>query len=251
MERQANVVRIAILGREDTRNINNYRGAAEQAGASVVLLDPCEDGDAIRAQLERVDGIILPGGEDVNPVLYHEENTASVGIDDVRDRTEWLVTDIAVQRGLPLLGICRGLQFINVYFGGTLIQDIEHHDLHTYDNGDKVHRCRLEGSSFLREIYGREEFSVNSAHHQAIGRLGEGLRSCQFSEDGLIEAICHETLPFYCVQWHPERMCLSHKRDDTVDGMPLFSWFLQQITNIQRRYSSDTNTGNGEKRGGL
>ena len=127
-----------------------------------------------------------------------------------------------------MLGICRGQQLINVGFGGTLIQHLPSSDRHAYEGSDKVHMSRVAEGCFLWDLYG-EAFPVNSAHHQAVDAPGEGIEVVQWSDDDVAEAIVHRALPVWGVQWHPERMCLAHRREDTVDGLRLFQWFIDQI----------------------
>ena len=163
---------------------------------------------------------------DINPAVYGEKNTASVDIDDRLDRFEMFVIGTAVRNQKPILGICRGHQLLNVYFGGTLDQDVDHCEIHMREaQKDRVHGSTVAKDSFLYEVYGREELRINSAHHQAIGLLAEDFRAVQHSTDGEIEAIEHKTLPIYGVQWHPERTCLAYASADVADGLKLFEYF--------------------------
>ena len=129
-------------------------------------------------------------------------NTASRGLEPERDAAEFLLLERFTAAGKPVLGICRGLQTINVFFGGTLAQNVPGHE--AVDGGDKLHPVRMAPSSLSR-ICG-EEAVVNSAHHQAADRLGQGLAAVQWAADGVVEALEHETLPVWGVQWHPERL---------------------------------------------
>lgn len=172
------------------------------------------------------DGLILCGGNDVDPKYYGEPVDGSVNIDLPRDEAEFALLDAYVKAGKPVLGICRGHQLINIYFGGSLYQDIPEADLHT---------CRLDyycthsvtavKGSLLEKLYGTE-FTVNSSHHQALKELGEGLIGTAFWKGRYNEAFEHASLPILGVQWHPERMCCSQKREDTVDGLKIFEAFL-------------------------
>lgn len=172
------------------------------------------------------DGLLLPGGYDLNPCLYGEENKGSRHIDDTLDKAQLLLLDTFIRAGKPVLGICRGHQVINVYFGGTLIQHMDTASLHQQPEGDCVHETLVSRNSFLRSRYGRSRFCVNSCHHQALGRIGQGLLPIQHTADGAVEAMVHQKLPVFSVQWHPERMMLAHARTDTVDGSPIFHHFL-------------------------
>ena len=150
---------------------------------------------------EKAEVLLLPGGGDVEPWRYGAENTAS-SIEPGRDEAELALIDAFVRSGKPILGICRGLQIINVYFGGSLVQDIPGHS--QVQGRDRRHRVRT-APSFLQALYG-QEMEVNSAHHQALGRLGTGLRAIQWAEGGVVEAVVHERFPVLGLQWHPERL---------------------------------------------
>jgi putative glutamine amidotransferase len=148
-------------------------------------------------------------------------------MDKLRDQVEFALLKAYLDAGKPVFGICRGLQLINIYFGGSLHQDIAEGSMH--DNGKSyyiTHRLTAEADSIVGAAYGTT-LSVNSAHHQAIKRLGDGLRPTAFWEGKYIEAFEHVSLPLFAVQWHPERMCFGHAREDTVDGTALFEKFLQ------------------------
>ena len=132
-----------------------------------------------------------------------------------------------VNEGKPILGICRGIQLLNVALGGDLIQDLspDIRLFHSREGQDLVHPVRCEADSFLHRLYG-PLFPVNSSHHQAVGRLGEGLRAVAWSEGGVAEALELPGRPVLGVQFHPERMAFGRRRPDTVDGAPLFAYFL-------------------------
>ena len=203
--------------------------ALEALGAEPVLIS-----EPVSA--EAYDGLLLPGGDDINPARYGEENHGSRGIDDSLDKLQFSVLEAFVNAGKPVLGICRGHQVINVFFGGTMIQDLPSFDRHARDAGqkeDKIHRNKTEPGTMLARIYG-EEFTSNSSHHQAAGKIGKGLRVMARSDDGVIEAIYHETLPVYGIQFHPERMCLSFADERTVDGLRIIQEFLRLTDNKER-----------------
>ena len=196
------------------RQFPNYERALVQAGAVVRY----GDGGGC-------DGLVLPGGGDVHPMFYGAAAAHCSGMDVARDLAELALCRSFLGQGLPVLGICRGLQVLNVALGGTLAQHVEGH---SQVNGlDRLHPTRTAAGSWVRELYGHR-FTVNSAHHQAIDRLGPGLEAVQWAEDGIIEGIAHPSLPAYGVQWHPERLQEGGKKWDTVDGNRLFSWFLSR-----------------------
>lgn len=171
----------------------NYRKAIEAAGGSVVFGG---------GHPEACGALLLPGGGDLEPWRYGQENRGSRGLEPERDQAELSLLDVFTALRKPVLGICRGLQSVNVYFGGTLIQDIEGHS--AVNGADRLHRV-VSGPSPLRVLWGGEA-AVNSAHHQAVDRLGSGLETVQWAEDGVTEALMHRTLPVWAVQWHPERL---------------------------------------------
>ena len=172
------------------------------------------------------DGLLLPGGGDLDPASYGQEMRGSNKPDPDLDQLQLDALGAFVHAKKPVFGICRGLQVINVFFGGTLVQNLPQ-GYHQYIGCDQVHETIAEPNSFLAALYG-ERFSVNSAHHQAIDALGNGLQAVQHAMDGVIEAIRHTELPVWAVQWHPERMCFRHSRADCVDGSAVLRWFLEQ-----------------------
>lgn len=181
---------------------------------------------------DQFDGLVLCGGGDIHPRYYGENINGSNGIDPERDEYEFSLTKSYVEKGKPVLGICRGLQLLNVYFGGSLEQDLGNAKEHaSFADYDLTHLVRDVDGGLFRELYG-SEFMVNSYHHQAIKKLGEGLSASLVSEDGLVvEGFVHETLPIIAVQWHPERMCFQNKREDTVDGSKLIQYFVDLCKN--------------------
>ena len=188
----------------------NYRRWVESAGGRAVF------GDASDGQGRKWDALLLPGGGDLEPWRYGQENTASRGLEPERDEAELRLLQEFTALGKPVLGVCRGLQTINVFFGGTLAQDVPGHG--AWEEGDRLHGVRTAPSP-LRPLWG-ERMTVNSAHHQAADRLGSGLRAVQWTGDGVVEALCHERLPVWAVQWHPERL------GDPVPGRRLMEAFL-------------------------
>lgn len=183
-------MRVYILGEPTV--YQNYQRAVERIGGTVQFGGEAADCDAL----------LLPGGGDLEPWRYGQENHGSRNLDPVRDQKELDQLDLFSYLGKPVLGICRGIQVINVFFGGTLIQDLPGHN--AVNGTDRYHRV-WNAESLLQKLYG-ETMIVNSAHHQAIDCLGAGLKPVQWSVDGTIEAVRHETLPIWAFQWHPERM---------------------------------------------
>ncbi len=218
-------IKVAIIGDRSTfRRNENYYNAVTACGAQTIALPLCGD----LSELKDADALLVPGGCDIDPVRYHEANTRCMGIDDALDDFELSAIKEAVSRKLPILGICRGHQLINVFFGGTLTQDVANRDRHVWidANTDNSHMIKTAEGSFLRTAYGKEQFFVNSAHHQCVKELGDGLISAAESEDGINEALFHCELPFFGVQWHPERTCLRYEKEGIENGLALFRWFL-------------------------
>lgn len=182
----------------------SYLDAIKMAGATPVLLRP---EDPVESMVHTLHGILIPGGADVDPAWYGQSNTASEGIDLMTDGLDQRLITLAKHHHLPLFGICRGLQVINVALGGTLVQDIPTQRDSSIDHNVKKplqgHRVRIDPNSRLAKILGTHP-EVNSYHHQGLDRLADGLRAIAWSADGLIEAV--EGDGILAVQWHPERM---------------------------------------------
>lgn len=178
----------------DPGRFANYRRWVASAGGRAVF------GKAAEGQGRRWDALLLPGGGDLEPWRYGRENTASRSLEPERDAAELRLLGEFTAAGKPVLGVCRGFQTINVFFGGTLVQDVPGHG--AWETGDRLHGARAVPCP-LGALAGE---MVNSAHHQAADRLGSGLRVIQWAEDGVVEALCHRRLPVWAVQWHPERL---------------------------------------------
>lgn len=198
--------------------LDNYLKALLASGMVPVVSHLVEEGDCC-------DGLVLPGGYDSDPALYGQENTASRHIDLDRDLKELELVRRFSAAGKPILGICRGHQLLNFAFGGDLIQDIATRAQHVDVNDvDQLHEIRIAADSFLAPLYG-EQAVVTSAHHQAVGRLGSGLRAVARTADGVVEALEHERLPIWGVQFHPERQAFGRRRPGAADGANVFVGF--------------------------
>lgn len=173
------------------------------------------------------DGLILCGGGDLESSLFGQENQGSNPPDVARDQAELELFRAFYQANKPILGICRGMQVINVALGGDLIQDLPSHIriFHSAENQEPVHPVRSLEGSMLYQLYG-PRFPVNSIHHQAVDRLGTGLRAIAWSESGVVEAMDCPGRPILAVQFHPERMAFAYRRPDAIDGAPILSHFL-------------------------
>jgi len=210
-------------------------GCAKQMGISCfapVILPLTEDTDMIRSYAECFDGFLFTGGVDINPKVYGEETLPECGtIDDLRDAFEMALLREVIRTEKPAFGICRGIQTMNVALGGTLWQDIGSQCLKDKpphcqkdEDGKTFHKVQVSG--WIRELSGQDTVMTNSYHHQAIRKPGEGLRVIAYSEDGIAEAMVHESLPFYrAVQWHPEM------QPEKTLSMKLFEAFLSAVKN--------------------
>lgn len=192
----------------------DYTHSISEVGAIPVVLTPSK---AARhpAYLDAFSAIVISGGGDVDPALYGEEPHATIrDVNSERDAFEMEIAHRALELGLPVLGICRGMQLLNVLLGGTLIQDLPSQigvEI-SHDDCDRArdllsHAVSFAPDSRLRQTFGCEELEVNSFHHQGIARLGEELVAVAWSEDGVIEAVEGKRESYLVgVQWHPESL---------------------------------------------
>ncbi len=199
------------IGITDCEKFDNYKTWFEtEPGVNVICLSQKENNFT---DIQKCDGVVLSGGEDVHPKLYNKpEYLSDCHVNSERDIFEWRVLEYVQNENLPLLGICRGLQITNVFFGGTLIPDIlksgkPNHS--KFPENDRYHAIQVTASTLLFETTGVSG-EINSSHHQSADKLGEGLIANSFSPDGIIEGIERKnptSEPFLLlVQWHPERM---------------------------------------------
>ena len=244
-----NTIKIGIVGRK--KNTANYEAYLSVLPFQVIVT-------LILGELASCDGILLPGGGDISPAFFGERNTASRNIDTELDILQFQALETCIRHKKPVLGICKGIQVINVAFGGTLHQELPTAYLHRYldrtdtvflqsavhspalpaadassqdfsqrhcahfstkncnlplsenynfsASGDQLHITEIAPDSFLHDIYG-DTLLVNSAHHQGIKQLGQGLKPIQWCTlDHSIEALTHTRLPIIGLQWHPERL---------------------------------------------
>lgn len=201
------------IGISDCSKYDNYRKWIEaETGTAVIRLSHHEGNFK---DIERCDGILLTGGEDVHPRFYNKMEYLELchEVDERRDEFEWKILQFTEQRHLPLLGICRGLQMANVFFGGTLIPDIPafgKFDHSMSGAADRYHTLQVDQNSYLGQLARPLISEVNSAHHQSADRVGTGLVCNALSPDGVVEGLERMRSgdhPFLLlVQWHPERM---------------------------------------------
>ncbi|MEE0741055.1 MAG: gamma-glutamyl-gamma-aminobutyrate hydrolase family protein [Emergencia sp.] len=221
--------RMMIGGFENAENrCDNYIEAFAKLGCEAFVSLSVED-------LLHADGLILPGSsQDMNPKLWGAEDECSNDINDGLDASQWALLDLAKETSKPVLGICRGMQFINVYFGGTLIQDLDCAEYHKAGTPERYHQLETTEGGFMEELYGKTCL-VNTRHHQGVGRLGDGLSPAALWIDNrqqgesVVEAFSHKQYPFIGVQWHPERMFVCEEREVSMDGEKLLRHWLGGI----------------------
>ena len=201
------------IGITDCSKYENYsRWFADEKRVEVLRLSHHDNN---LEDIRKCDGIVLSGGEDVHPRYYNKKEYLGLcdEIDEARDEFEWKVLDYSEGHKVPLLGICRGLQIANVYLGGTLLPHIPAFGKFDHSRTsleDRYHSVQVDPNSLLKEAVGTTQGEVNSAHHQAAGRIGKGLVTNALSVDGVVEGLEREGRSgegfMLLVQWHPERM---------------------------------------------
>lgn len=235
------------FGEKGCELAEGYFESVLRAGATPVVLPPTTDADALTSVLDRIDGLLLSGGADLNPLYVGEEPIPALGsINPRRDLSELLLIRLAFDRQLPILGICRGIQLLTVALDGSIWQDLgcaferpedskcQGTPLKHSQNLDRTvasHTVGTAEGSLLREIMGgAETLYVNSFHHQAVREAGPHLRVSATAPDGVIEAVeSSEHKSILGVQWHPECFCLA----DDESMMPLFRWLKDEAASYR------------------
>ena len=206
-----------------------------QAGAIPVLLPVHNDIETLRKTIETLDGLMLTGGGDINPLYGNEEPLPPLGsIDAARDQFDFTLVKLAADRQIPIFGICRGHQIINMAFGGTNYQDIySQHEQQLLKHSQSIsrefgsHTVNIVNNTILHSVLGTDSLIVNSYHHQAVKDVAPGFRVSATSPDGIVEAM--EGMPghrIFSVQWHPEKMAV--RPDEQM--MKLFHYFVDEAT---------------------
>ena len=215
-----------------------YYMSVLESGATPVVIPPYDDESALVSILDTLDGIVLSGGADIDPDYLGEEPLECISVNPRRDAQELLLVHLAVDRQIPVLGICRGIQVLAAALGGKLYQDIKtQHDAPCIEHSQGIarglpsHEVTIEKDSLLYSLMGSETLAVNSFHHQAVKEVPEGFRVTARSKDGIIEGMESTAFrPILGVQWHPE--CFILENDRTM--MPIFGWLREQAALFRR-----------------
>lgn len=188
----------------------SYLASVFESGAVPLLIPACRKIEQAKPYFDKIDGLLLTGGEDICPTKYDQKPSAFVRkVSKSRDELEFKLARFAIEKNMPLFGICRGMQIINVLLGGTLHQHIPDISKHPINNWSfEAHQIKLHKGTHLRQyLEDREQIAVNSIHHQAVSSLGKHLKVSASSEDGIIEAIESDNFNFLMgVQCHPEAL---------------------------------------------
>ncbi len=211
----------------------DYIFAVLDAGGTPVVIPPMEDAAQLCDALDRCDALLLSGGDDVCPTLYGEEILPICGdLTHERDHSEPILIRHAIEKDLPILGICRGMQILNAALGGSLYQDLAEqygkdilHPRHDIPGGD-AHSMRYVPGTALRAVMGVDESMVNSRHHQAVKKLAPGMKANAIAPDGLIEGMeAEDGRPILAVQWHPETI-----QRRLPEQLNIFKWLVREAS---------------------
>ncbi len=221
-----------FFGQRKVYSNKDYIDSVIEAGGIPMIIPFSENKDVIRAQVETIDALLLTGGEDVFPYNYGQEPHPKLGeVFPKRDEYDAVLLKEAKKRGIPILGVCRGLQIINAFEGGTLYQDmslIKGDVLKHWQNAsmsEKTLKIKIEEGSILSKIY-PSEIMINSFHHQAIKDIAEGYKVIASSSDGVIKAIEKDDYSFLVgVQWHPEML-----NRNCEEAKKIFKFFISQAS---------------------
>ncbi|MEA4824102.1 MAG: gamma-glutamyl-gamma-aminobutyrate hydrolase family protein [Clostridiaceae bacterium] len=221
-----------------TFRVNSTYVAAFSAAGAVPVVAVETDYEAL---VEHADGVLFAGGVDVDPVYFGEAAANdTVEICRARDELELALFEKAAAKGLPILGICRGIQLINVALGGSLWQDIPSQCAGSLvHSGGARHEVRCEDNSVVSRLFG-ESVLTNSYHHQSVKTPGRGLRVTAYASDGIVEAVEHESLPILGLQWHPERQTGDFKPDGVDDMTEVFRMFVRCCAERNSSYARDS-----------
>jgi putative glutamine amidotransferase len=228
-----NRVRIrGVNGQDMLMSTMDNLQAIKVAGGIPIIITPFHDNEYVNDVLKKCEAIILTGGSDINPLLYGEiPGSFCERIVPERDEFELMLLDEAIKIDMPVLGICRGMQLINIYFGGSLYQDLReandkyNHFVNNIPRWHYIHDVQLKENSELYKAFGEKIIKTNSIHHQLIRLLGKDLEATALAFDSTIEGI--ESINNYFVlgvQWHPEMMFQKDRKQ-----LKLFKYFIEKV----------------------
>ena len=229
------IIAISPLWDEEKKSmwmLPGYLGGLEQAGATPIMLPLTDNEEELRQLADLADGFLIPGGQDVNPALYGEEpQEKTIEISPIKDSAEQTFLTFMLQQDKPVLGICRGIQLLNVRYGGTLYQDLpnEIHQKHQMDPPYNMfcHMVNLIPDTPISEIIGRDTLEVNSIHHQAIHEVAPSMKVMAVTEQNVVEGIYDPNHKFVLgIQWHPEYL---YERDK--ESRKIFQAFVNACQN--------------------
>lgn len=201
----------------------DYVSAVMKAGGIPIIIPMSQQTDILYEQVEMLDGLIMSGGHDVAPRFYKQEPQPKLGeILPERDLFDFKLLELAQEKQIPVLGICRGFQIINVYLGGSLYQDLSYapQDCLKHWQGSQpmqtTHSVKLKAGSYLEKIVNCDELMVNSFHHQIVKDVASSLNPVAYAKDGVVEAVESHDHLLVAVQWHPEML---HAVDETMQAL--------------------------------
>jgi putative glutamine amidotransferase len=186
-------------------DVRNYEAIINSGGCPIILAETSDE-NTLDDYISSIEGLLLTGGGDIDPEYYGEKMDGSIRVDERRDAFELLLYKKAMEKGIPILGICRGVQIINVAAGGTLNQHIEHHNRKDSDGNQRFHNVNITPNTSFHRIFGVPALETNTVHHQSVKATAPGFRVSAVSGDGTIEAIESEKGFVIGVQWHPEEL---------------------------------------------
>ena len=230
------IIPLYDVQRESIWLIPGYQKMLEEAGAVPLILPFSTERNTVQQLCRMADGFLFTGGQDVNPSLYGERKSDRCGeILSERDEMEIQYFSYCLDNDVPALGICRGIQFMNAFLGGTLYQDLpsekglNHVQKPPYSS--HFHSVEVMEGTLLHDILGKDKINVNSYHHQAVRDVSEKLEICAVSEDGIVEALAHREKEFIlAVQWHPE---LDYSLE--INSRKIVKYFVDKCRNGRKR----------------
>ena len=236
-------IKIGITQCNPETTFNNYVNWIKSVDESIEVVALSYEKDNFE-EAEECDGILMSGGVDVYPTSYNNQRTSyppqleKTVFDEKRDKFEFSIFEMATNESIPVLAICRGMQLVNVALEGDLIQDLEEVGKNNHRKMDKIdglHTISVVSNSLLHEICQTTSGNINSAHHQAIGKLSEELIVSAVSPDGVVEAVelknKDEGPWLLCVQWHPERM---NDKEENPFSRNIKTAFLEEVKRNQK-----------------